>query len=80
MFNEEAFSDFQNEVAVMSKVRHRNVVLLHGVMLNPLRLVMEYCSHGDLLSALAARHIWNGPVDEGNAAAAIPPPVLENHR
>jgi len=39
----------------MSKLRHPHLVQLHGIMLNPLRLVMEYCTYGDLYTLLTKK-------------------------
>jgi hypothetical protein len=72
-FNAEAFAEFQHEAALMSKLPHANIVALHGIMLAPLRLVMEYCQHGDLLSVLEKQALWKGPVNIDDAGAAIPP-------
>ena len=48
----EGFVEFQHEVSMMSKLEHSNLVRLYGIMLNPLRMVMEMCEEGDLLHAL----------------------------
>ena len=46
------FADFQREVSLMRQLRHRNLVTMHGIMLSPLRMVLELCDGGDLLGAL----------------------------
>jgi serine/threonine protein kinase len=46
------FADFQREVSLMAQLRHENLVLMHGILLSPLRMVLELCSEGDLLGAL----------------------------
>lgn len=46
------FADFQREVSLMAQLRHDNLVQLFGIMLSPLRMVLEFCSEGDLLGAL----------------------------
>jgi TPR repeat protein/serine/threonine protein kinase/GTPase SAR1 family protein len=49
----EGFFEFQREVSLMSRLNnHPNMVELHGVMLSPLRMIIEFCSGGDLLYAL----------------------------
>ena len=55
------FTDFQQEVFLMSQLRHHpNIVRLHGVCLFPRpRMVLEFLSHGDLFRYLH-------PTDEGN--------------
>ncbi len=40
-----------------SLLDHPNIVQLHGVMLNPLRMIIEFCCHGDLFHALTARRV-----------------------
>ena len=42
------FSEFQQEVYVMSALNHINLVRLFGVSINPLRMIMEWCGKGDL--------------------------------
>ena len=55
---QEGFGEFQSEVQVMSRLDHVNdVVRLFGIMLNPLRMVMEYCPMGDVGRALAGLHL-----------------------
>jgi serine/threonine protein kinase/GTPase SAR1 family protein len=49
---ESIFADLQREVSVMSRLRHPNIVQLYGIMLGPLRMVIELCDEGDLLGAL----------------------------
>ncbi len=46
------FADFQREVSLMAQLHHPNLVQMYGVMLSPLRMVLEYCGEGDLLGAL----------------------------
>jgi GTPase SAR1 family protein len=47
------FFEFQNEVLLMSQLRHENCVELIGITLTPsLLIVLEYCDGGDLLHAL----------------------------
>ncbi len=70
--NWEVFREFRNEAAMMSRLRHANIVALHGLMLKPLRLVMEYCAAGDLLLVLERQQVWGGPVNVDDAAAVIP--------
>ncbi len=56
----------------MAKLQHPNIVALHGIMLNPLRLVMEYCPCGDLFRVLSKQVIWGGPVNVADATVVIP--------
>lgn len=74
LFDREAFDEFQHEAVLMSKLRHDNIVRLHGLILNPLRLVMEYCAIGDLYHVLEKQTpIWGGPVPLDDPSATIPP-------
>eukprot|EP00736_Rhodelphis_marinus_P010889 Rmarinus@m.26862 len=43
---------FVNEVAVMTKIKHPNIVEFLGWCMSPLSLVMEYCEGGSLWSLL----------------------------
>lgn len=45
-------ADFLAEVALMAKLRHRNVVALVGACERPLALVTEYCARGNLYDIL----------------------------
>jgi mitogen-activated protein kinase kinase kinase 1 len=47
------FAELQHEVSVMSKLHHENVVQLYGIMLGPLRMVLELCNEGDLIYCLS---------------------------
>eukprot|EP00026_Physarum_polycephalum_P002251 Phypoly_transcript_02256.p1 GENE.Phypoly_transcript_02256~~Phypoly_transcript_02256.p1 ORF type:complete len:947 (+),score=114.19 Phypoly_transcript_02256:323-2842(+) len=40
--------EFQHEMLIMSKVTHKNLVQIFGVLNSPLSLVMEFVPHGDL--------------------------------
>lgn len=53
----QGFSEFQHETSLMSRLRHPNIVELYGIMLNPLRMVIEYCGEGDLLHCIQAGKI-----------------------
>lgn len=57
---EDGFSEFQHEVSLMAALDHPNIVRLHGIMLNPLRMIMELCAKGDLFRALEAKRV-NSP-------------------
>ena len=46
------FADFQREVSLMAQLHHENLVQMFGILLSPLRMVLELCSEGDLLGAL----------------------------
>jgi hypothetical protein len=48
------FAELQHEVSVMSKLHHENVVQLYGIMLGPLRMVLELCNEGDLIQCLSS--------------------------
>ncbi len=41
----------------MAALQHPNIVRLYGIMLNPLRMLIEYCADGDLYHALEAGRI-----------------------
>lgn len=56
------FADFQREVSLMAQLRHENLVQLFGIMLSPLRMVLELCSEGDLLGALRKGKIKDAQV------------------
>ena len=48
----ESFGELQKETSVMSRLHHPNIVCLYGIMLQPLRMILEFCPKGDLLHAL----------------------------
>jgi TPR repeat protein/serine/threonine protein kinase len=49
----EGFSEFQHETSLMSRLQaHPNIVQLFGIMLRPMRMIVEFCPEGDLLHAL----------------------------
>lgn len=47
-----AVADFKAEVALMTRLRHPNIVLFMGVVPEPLSLVTEYCARGNLFDLL----------------------------
>lgn len=51
------FKEFQHEVHIMSALEHPNLVRFYGITLNPLRMVMEFVSHGDLYHMLQDKSI-----------------------
>jgi serine/threonine protein kinase/GTPase SAR1 family protein len=56
----EGFSEFQHETSLMSRLQaHPNIVQLFGIMLRPMRMIVEFCPEGDLLHALRAGHLKN---------------------
>ena len=48
----QGFAEFQHETSIMSRLVHPNIVKLFGIMLNPLRMILEFCSEGDLFIAI----------------------------
>ena len=60
----EGFEEFQLEVSFMNKLAHPNLVKLHGIMLNPLRMVIEYCDKGDLFAAIIDGKLGPYQMDE----------------
>ncbi len=46
------FLAIHREIAMMSRFRHPNLLQLHGIMLRPLRMVLEYAPLGDLYKVL----------------------------
>ena len=52
LFLAHLFAEFQHETSIMSRLIHPNIVELYGVMLSPLRMVLEFCGHGDLFEAI----------------------------
>jgi serine/threonine protein kinase len=58
----EWFGSFQREVSQMYRLRHPNLVQMHGIMLAPLRIVLEFCASGDLLGVLKRRQIKGRPI------------------
>eukprot|EP00026_Physarum_polycephalum_P000536 Phypoly_transcript_00537.p1 GENE.Phypoly_transcript_00537~~Phypoly_transcript_00537.p1 ORF type:complete len:1451 (+),score=177.67 Phypoly_transcript_00537:50-4354(+) len=46
--NEAKIYEFQHEMLIMSKMKHKNLVQLYGAVKSPLSLVMEYVPFGDL--------------------------------
>lgn len=51
------FGTFQREVSQMMRLRHPNLVQMHGIMLGPLRMVLEFCGDGDLQGVLKRRKV-----------------------
>ncbi len=47
-----AVTDFKAEVTLMTRLRHPNIVLFMGVVTEPLSLVTEFCSRGNLFDLL----------------------------
>ena len=47
-----AVADFKAEVTLMTRLRHPNIVLFMGVVTEPLSLVTEFCSRGNLFDLL----------------------------
>lgn len=62
---EQVLRDLQAEVAMMSRMRHPNVVQFMGVVAAPPALITEYCSRGSLYDCLTAAH------DQPEAAAQL---------
>jgi serine/threonine protein kinase len=58
----EGFSEFQHETSLMSRLAHPNIVSLYGIMLRPMRMIVEFCPEGDLLHALRAGKLKNNDV------------------
>ena len=54
----DAFAEFQHEVFIMSCLRHKNIVQLMGICLQPLAMLMEFLPLGTLYDALQAREVW----------------------
>jgi serine/threonine protein kinase/Leucine-rich repeat (LRR) protein len=46
------FQEFRQEVFIMSKLRHANVVCMLAIALSPLTIVTELCEHGMLFEVL----------------------------
>ncbi len=38
---QDGFSEFQHEVSLMAGLQHANIVRLFGIMLNPMRMIIE---------------------------------------
>ena len=53
----QAALDFSREVTVLTKLRHKNIVLFMGAVTTPTELciVMEYASHGSLYGVIHGR-------------------------
>ncbi|CAM9902661.1 unnamed protein product, partial [Sphacelaria rigidula] len=45
---EKTLQDFKAELALLSRLKHRNIIALVGVTTHPVTYVMEYCSRGNL--------------------------------
>ncbi|KAE8883530.1 hypothetical protein PF005_g26239 [Phytophthora fragariae] len=67
---EELLNEFHREVAVVSKLRHPNIVLFLGAAINPPRycLVFEFMENGTLTDLIRARR---GPIDFFRLAAEM---------
>eukprot|EP01128_Nolandella_sp_AFSM9_P001133 TRINITY_DN11242_c0_g1_i1.p1 TRINITY_DN11242_c0_g1~~TRINITY_DN11242_c0_g1_i1.p1 ORF type:complete len:633 (-),score=57.05 TRINITY_DN11242_c0_g1_i1:47-1882(-) len=55
------FAEFRREVWLMSKMKHKNVVQLEGVVTQPLCMVLEFCGGGDLYTYLHKRPVPSTP-------------------
>ena len=53
----QSFGEFQHETSTMSRLVHPNIVELYGVMFSPLRMVLEFCSQGDLFAAVKSKRL-----------------------
>lgn len=49
---EEFYTEFQRESFIMSKLNHSNLIQFYGITKNPLRMIIELASFGDLLHFL----------------------------
>ncbi|KAG5178782.1 kinase-like domain-containing protein, partial [Tribonema minus] len=49
---EKTLKDFKTEAALLSRLRHRNIVAPLGATIDPVTIVMEYCSRGNLMILL----------------------------
>lgn len=49
---DKAMRDFKAEVSLMTRLRHPNIVRFMGVVVEPLCLVTEFCSNGNLFDLL----------------------------
>ena len=47
-----AIRDFHSEVALMRALRHPNIVIFMGLVMDPVCLVTEYCHNGNLFDLL----------------------------
>ncbi|KAG5175500.1 kinase-like domain-containing protein [Tribonema minus] len=49
---EKTLRDFKTEAALLSRLRHRNIIAPIGATADPVTIVMEYCSRGNLMMLL----------------------------
>ena len=47
-----AIRDFHGEVVLMRTLRHPNIVLFMGLVMDPVCLVTEYCHNGNFMAAV----------------------------
>ena len=64
-----AIRDFHSEVVLMRALRHPNIVLFMGLVMDPVCLVTEYCHNGNLFDLL---HDTVDDEDSENYAVKIP--------
>ncbi|CAM9408676.1 unnamed protein product [Phaeothamnion confervicola] len=50
---EKTLKDFKSECALLSRLKHRNIIALIGATTEPVTCVMEYCSRGNLMMLLS---------------------------
>ena len=56
-----AIASFRKEMAMMTRLRHPNIVLFMGIIEEPLCMITEFCAQGnlfDLLHNRAVRLSW----------------------
>ena len=67
-----AIRDFHSEVVLMRTLRHPNIVLFMGLVMDPVCLVTEYCHNGNLFDLL--HDTIDDDEDSENYAVKIPWP------
>ncbi len=80
--NEELKSEFNNELVMLSRYRHPNIVMLVGAVTVPptLCIVMEYCREGTLFDLLHKKKTTLLEKDKTKIANQILLAVLYLHR
>ena len=70
-----AIRDFSSEVMMLRTLRHPNIVIFMGLVMNPVCLVIEYCHNGNLFSLL-----HDVIVDEEGERFAVKIPLMRRLR